>query len=288
MNVRSLLRSIFPKSKPIVQTFNKPVEDVVVILGWAGSNPKNYVKLQQYYHSIGKTTILEITPLFTPNFIRKEQTESLVSIINYHCLSSKNENKSINNDNKSKKLYFHIFSNNGSWTYSSLYFRSKLQHPEKVIIDSAPFFYYNEFEPYDLAVLFSKAITSIVLREPIYYHSIITPIVIYMLTAFFYMDYNIIKKINSDYQLLPEYVKLNDFFRNDSPNIPTLFIYSLGDKIIPKENILEFKKYLDNRNIITSEKFFGEEVKHVAAYFKYPKEYEDVVKEFFFSDDKKL
>jgi hypothetical protein len=213
-------------------------------------------------------------PLFVPTFVfnhyESEIVRNIKEIKGGNNAGNNVEYNAINNsviNNTESKLYGHIFSNNGMWTMSSLLQRKDSPAFDKFIIDSAPEFSYKD-PPLDIQIgKLSRVVTSVILKRPQYEHYMITPLTkacFYILIPTWRLINTIQRLINVN--ILPDFTELNVYMRDNSPAIPTYFIYSKGDLLLPYKYSQEYKKILDDRGIETYEKLFGEDVGHTGDY----------------------
>lgn len=179
----------------------------------------------------------------------------------------------------------HSYSNNGLWVFGELSRRGKIA-PEALIIDSAPWLFYTKLPVIDEARALSRVATSIIMRGPVYYHAIVTPIVQSVLFCSISLG-RFIESIQGPFPIIPDLVSLNKYLRDESPRIRTLLIYSKGDKLIPPECIHEFKTHLESRNIEVHEKVFAEDVAHTSSFYRHPAEYTKAVEDFLGTRKKK-
>lgn len=272
---RRIANYVFPDASPKIHgslNLHSKAKDIVIILGWGGGRQKNLKKLINYYQSKDVSVISSIMPQFVPTFIRSYYERELALAVRKIRSSD---------DPPQSKLHAHIFSNNGTWAFSTLSRRNDLPSFDKLVIDSAPAFYYKRIPVPDEVNLLSRVITSVVLQRPQYEHYVSIPIkaVLYV----FIPTWRLTNYVQSFFgvDILPDYRELSCHMRDKSPTVPTLFIYSIGDNLVKFERVKEFKNSLRDRGVDTSELVFGVEVAHTAAFFKYPDEYIDVLNKHF-------
>eukprot|EP01038_Epipyxis_sp_PR26KG_P007615 gene7615-10369_t len=240
------------------------------------------------------STVLHIMPYFSFKWIQRQYLEEVSSIID-------NE---INVNNKTLKV-IHSFSNNGCLAYASLcrnhFFpidnngQSRNNYNYKLIIDSAPFFRYDETEFLQQTqeiFLLSKGI-SLALKIPPIIGPIIRPIISGFIIASLLgkkiIEYenrfikNIIQLIapnlfdNTSEETM---FVLGRYMKDYSPKVPLLFIYSEGDMLIPVKEVEGFILLMKKRKFSIEELQFGNDVPHVAGMSKKPKEYFEKVDQF--------
>lgn len=215
---------------------------------------------------------------------------------------------------KKKMLTAHIYSNNGSWIFGSINQMIDKYYPKlifnKIIFDSAPYFQYNNhFNIIEYSKGYSRAIVSILLNKPLYYHNILSPIMTSILIFFFsftkliqILEINILEKLfNYKLKLLPNSY-INELYIRDKMKLPEkiLFMYSKGDNLISYNIIQQFqndllhRKRKDNdnnddinnnyKNDFIDEYLFDENVPHTASFFKHPNQYIEKLNIYLISD----
>jgi hypothetical protein len=244
-------------------------------IGWAGSNQRNYRRLLSYYESRGKHVVLQIMPLFCPEPIRHHFEVEIEQAVKRHYEAS------------SSKLFVHIFSNNGSWNYASLCKNGKIPMSHKIVIDSAPSFWYDRVATASQIDSISAVFTSIMMKRPVYDVFPLTNILKVVITRLarvhrFMVDHQ------GRFHFMTDFVVLNTYFRDHSPVVPTLFISSSGDKLVPLKDIASFRDSLQQRGVPVMSVDFGNDIGHTSAFFKRTSEYTKLIDSFFFdlkSDD---
>ena len=68
--------------------------------------------------------------------------------------------------------------------------------------------------------------------------------------------------------------------RDSSPAVPTLFIYSEGDRLVSPASVREYIGHLRARGYNPEEKVYGDKVGHVASYYSDPIGYMTTVQKF--------
>jgi hypothetical protein len=218
-------------------------------------------------------------PLFVPTIIQNYYESEILRNIKQIKLEKSVENNvehnALNNngiDNDESRLFGHVYSNNGMWTLSSICQKKDAPFFDKFIIDSAPEFAYKDL-PLDIQITkLSRVLTSVILKRSQYEHYIITPLT----KAYFYLlipPWRLICTIQKmmNLNILPNHTEFNVYMRDYAPAIPTYFIFSKGDLLLPYKYSQEYKKVLDDRGVVTYEKLFGEDVGHTGDYFIYTK-----------------
>jgi hypothetical protein len=265
--------ALFSKSLPVVKSNNKS-NVVVLILGWGGSVPKNFGRVQRHYESRGITTILHTMPLLCPKFIRKSFEDDIEREVIKQCDTIKKE--------RSDQVVFHVhlYSQNGSWVYSALTKRGNIPTPHKLIMDSAPHLQYTRDASYEASAL-SQLFTSLVLNKAQYYQFPFTPIARGAIFCIMSLSVLTDKLFPFKYHFFTDYISVHKHLRDHSPVIPTLFVYSSGDLLIPPSGVRAYKQAIEARGTPTHEKVFGDEVSHISASYKYPDQYVAMIDEFF-------
>jgi Eukaryotic protein of unknown function (DUF829) len=274
--LKKLANSIFPDAYPRIHAsldLKSKKKDIVVILGWGGGRQRNLKKLITYYQTKDVTVVSSVMPQFVPTFVRSYYEHKIASSVQQIRLEADVPAES--------KLFCHIFSNNGAWSFSTLCRRKELPQFDRLLIDSAPAFAYKRISTSNEVNLISRVLTSVILQRPQYEHPVDIPIraILYIFIPTWRLINHVQKFVGLD--ILPDYPDLSNYMRENSPNVPTLFIYSIGDKLVPFEKVREFKTALKDRGVPTSELVFGVEVAHTAGFFKYPDEYIEVLEKHF-------
>ena len=270
-------RYVFPNAAPKIQkslSLGSKRKDIVIILGWGGAKHKNFNKILNYYITRDVTVVCSTMPQYVPSFVRRYYETEIAAAVQ--------EIRSKDDPSYGSKLCGHVFSNNGAWSLATLCQRTDLPPFDKLIYDSAPALYYEQI-PISLEVeRHSRVITSVLLEKPQYEgHSMI----IFIKAALYafvplWRTINILQKVFKE-NVVTDYLVLNIILRDKSPAVPTYFIYSSGDKLVPSTCVRDFKLLLQARNIPTFEKDFGDEVPHTASFFKHSEEYKAIIDSFF-------
>lgn len=266
-----MLRYILPSAIPVIRRATlvggPSRSPVVLLLGWGGSKPKNLSKLQSYYESRGSDSVVFCMPLFIPAFLRRSLEDGVVSIL-----------RSISGD---RSVHIHLYSNNGTWTYAALVQRPDMPKVDKVVWDSAPYLNYEAPAASLEAAALSRVFTSVLLGRPQYTHPIISPLSQSLLFIFVSLSRALSRLPILGRALVPDLLGYNIYLRDLSPPIPHLFIYSSGDKLLPKQNVQEYIALLRKRQVPIEEVEFGDDVPHTASFYKYPEVYSQYIDNFF-------
>lgn len=270
-----MYKFFFPHAQPIIKKGSKP--DVVLILGFAGSKPKNYRKIIEYYESKKVSIVLQVMPFPTFPFVRsKYEREIEISLKDVIAVSN----------NASPSLFVHAFSNNGAWSYASLSRSGRLPvPPSKLILDSTPYIVGGSMTVLEQAKAVSRPITSILLQDnSCSYHPIWSPIITSVFAVTIHI-HRFIEKHQGKYRIVQDFMNLNRYLRDETPPIPALFVYSTGDTIVPPHTIVDFITCWRRRGLSISTKVFGDDVPHTSAFYLHTKEYKRLVDRFLFEDD---
>ena len=281
---KSIIKYILPDAVPILHRANDGIQRnmLVLLFGWGGSKRRNLNKIINYYNSKGVNVISTTMPLGVPKFIRTNIEDLISNTLSEHRVQYPNAS-----------LNIHSFSNNGIWVYGSLIRRNIIPHPNKIIIDSAPYLVYEPVSMYLEAQIYSRVITPILLRRNEYYHPILSP----LFTGLFTITNGVIKLIQmSNNTIFEDFIELNKFIRDKTPVVDTLFIYSQGDQLIPSKYIKQYIELLrirysrennnkKNNNIIILDREFQDgDVGHVASFYVRSNVYKQYIDDFLFKD----
>jgi hypothetical protein len=168
-------------------------------------------------------------PMLCPKFVRDSFLEDIEREVT--LLTSTNDSK------PPKKFFIHVYSNNGALDYSHLIKRNKIPIAQKLIIDSAPKLNYSRnptSEAKDLSILF----TTVISNGTAYYKFPFTPLMnafLFLQLHFSVITDKLIPTFKNKYFV--NYVDSHTYLRDHTPIIPTLFIYSLGDRLIKPEGM---------------------------------------------------
>ena len=266
---------VFPDAVPRIQAscnLTSTRKDIIVVLAWGGAKQRNLRKLLDYYRTKDVTVVSCVMPSFAPSCV-KCYFEQQIAL-------SVQEIKAADNTMKESNLLAHVFSNNGAWTFSTLCRRKDLPSFDKLLLDSAPAFHYQRLQLHREVNMISRVLTSTILQRPQYQHpfDIFIKSILYLAIPFGGLMNHL---TTYGISVLPNYLELNRYMRDESPVIPTLFVYSIGDKLVPFEMVKDFKNALKGRGVPTTELVFGNDVAHTASFFIYPEEYTDVLQKHF-------
>ncbi len=268
-------RYLFPNA---LKTHNvdNTIKKLVLITGFGGSNQKNFNKLVNYYTSREFSVVTFIMPLAVPLFVRDLLELRLWKTI-----------KEMNVEN----MYVHSFSNNGIWVVGSLLKQQELPQIQRIVIDSAPVFYYEELKVTTEVNVLSRVLVSVILKGPRYTHPIYTPITKALLYSMLYGSklFSAIEKVffpTLQLRFVPDFIELNHYIKDKFPVIPTLFIYSNDDDLVPKEYIKDFidkikPKFIKDGNPELLQVFTVEKVPHVGIFYHRNKEYQRLLDKIF-------
>ncbi|KAK3592152.1 hypothetical protein CHS0354_019444 [Potamilus streckersoni] len=199
-------------------------EPVVLLLGWLGCEEKHLAKYSDIYERKGCITIRYIAPkeiTFFKTELLPTVASKLLDLIQDYNLE----------DNP---IFFHIFSNNGSYVYTNIL---KVLHEDKekklvklqvkgVIIDSAP----------GQRRLHQAARAFVVSTPRNFMMRILMVIGIYLYLFWTGLKCMFMKLYNpKSLEYNPHYVYEN--MLHDSYHWPQLYLYSKADKIIPYQDI---------------------------------------------------
>ena len=257
---RYFVGKLFPDAIPVFHPSSVGKSKLTTLmLGWGGSKRKNLTKVIKYYNENNINVISHTMPLFIPLVLRGYFENKIVEEFKAH---------------QTENFIFHVFSNTGTWAYAAISYRNLLPLPKLVIFDAAPHF---EFEKPSIIVdsqMIGNMFTSVVLKRPVYYHPIITPIIQF---------FRIVGRVSTDFiELITNsknyVIEYNLFLRDKSPVVPHIFIYSSGDTLIHSKSVKNYISILKSRNIpILEDKEFGDDVKHTGSFYTYPNEYQAIL-----------
>jgi pimeloyl-ACP methyl ester carboxylesterase len=257
---------------PLVRRSESKGQPVVLILGWGGSTQKNLKRVINWWVSeLGCTTISHIMPLSAPGFVRTSLEREVVDLV------IQEREKSLN-----ARFLVHCFSNNGAWSYAGLNLHPDFPSADGIIYDSAPLLHFENLPVIERSAIFSRVLTSVALSTPTYHHRLISPLLKMFLVPFMLtQDALLSAQQHLGLNLVPDLLKLNFYLRDHSPGIPHLFLYSLGDELIPFNHVEKFVEVLKNRGIPCDSHIISDpSCSHVTLFRTCPKEYRDVVRNF--------
>ena len=252
------------------------IKKLVLVTGFGGSNQKNFNKLVNYYTSREFSVVTFIMPLAVPLFVR-----DLLELRLWKTIKEMNV----------KHMYVHSFSNNGIWVVGSLLKQQELPQIQRIVIDSAPVFYYEELKVTTEVTVLSRVLVSVILKGPHYTHPIYTPITKTLLYSMLYGSkmFRAIEKVffpTFQLRFVPDFIELNHYIKDKFPVVPTLFIYSNDDDLVPKEYIKDFidkikPKFIKNGNPELLQVFTVDKVPHVGIFYHRNKEYQQLLDKIF-------
>jgi len=269
--LRRLAYLLFPSARVRVTSAVAP-KGRALLLGWGGSVPKNLKKIEEYYLSRNVSVLSFIMPLLLPGFLRDEFEAALCEKLE-----------------DSKLLGVHLFSNNGSWVYSSLSRRGVIPPEARVIFDSAPMLWYEDASIVQEAQGYTRVITSVILRQNVYHHPVVSPVVAAILPIFIAMS-RTVEWLQTQFfywfsihiNIVPDLKALNFYLRDAAPiAMPMLFLYAKGDQLIPPQIVAEHIAALRKRGAVVQEHVFENHVPHTGAFFKEGEAYKAIVDKFF-------
>lgn len=267
---------------PVVHRPSAPSNRVVLILGWGGAKQRNLRKLVQSYSDRGVTSITMVMPLLVPELVRRHITAEAASMLatELKLLTKEPIVEDQCADKADGKYFLHSYSNNGAWTYATLLKQRQLPSmPSAVIMDAAPFFMYEALPIIESAKVFSRVLTSTILKKDVYYQFPLSEVLITLNTVMFAAA-RLIIRVQGDTPIIPEMEKMCVYLRDSAPAVPTLFLYSTGDRLVPPEQVRDFMGKIKSRGVPVEDKVFGDEVGHTGSFFLHPKEYMDSVTSF--------
>ena len=249
-----------PASTVLVSRGARTGTKSVVILGWGGSKARNLHKVREFYEAsdnVGDVISFSM-PLWAPEFIRKALVRRIVEFLPKRGSGT--------------DVVVHAFSNNGTWVYGEMCQeienqgdRSEIQ---KLIIDSAPAFFFEHISLIDAVEKYQPVILSTLLNKDQYRHTVLTPII---KVGLFLVGgaAKIVYRLPLGQYIVPDLIKLSLYLRDECKLIPTLFIYGSDDKLIPEHLITDFSDSLRTRNDegspIEGVRFEG--AKHVSSFW---------------------
>jgi len=257
--MQAIVRILYPNALPVYHQSTS--KSLVLLLGWAGSNRRNFKKILSFYESEGINVITHTMPFFVPQYLKETISRMISNTISKH-------------KQPDSTFIIHSFSNNGIWTYGSLIKNKLIPTPDVLIIDSAPKFYYIPLSIYQRANSIARVAVSVILRTNTYYHWIWSPLttsILYITIAYSDLRDYIKSFFSSKVQNV---LSLSIYLRDESPVVKkTLFCYSLGDEVISSSSVHEFANSWRSRGFVITEKVFGMHVQHVASFYKETDDY---------------
>jgi hypothetical protein len=282
---------------------NRGDHPLVVILGWAGAQPRNLSRLNQFYtEEMGMATATLIIPFPVTAFGKDFLESELCILIERHYAWNRSDQPAQSSataastgggdahsssvvgleSSPSSPMYVHIYSNNGTWAYAGLAQRPNFPRPRALLWDSAPHLFYEQLPMSQDAEIISRVGTSSLLKRPQYHHTLLSPVI--KAAA---MTFLLIQRVTRyaleplGLHLIPDYLSYNHFLRDVSPAIPMHFVYSSGDHLCLQSKIEEFIGHLKQRGVPVTMSVFGDDVPHITAFFKKAEEYKDIIRHHF-------
>lgn len=263
-----IIKTLFPNAIPVFYQHSTKLEiyaknkGCVVLLGWEGSKQRHLKKIASFYNDHAIDCIAMTMPFLVPGFIRDTIENILANEIRKRVRVQ-------------DKVICHIMSNSGSWVYASLMKRNLIPKPKLLIWDSAPFIYVKSSLIQE-ASLISRPVVSIILNQPIYEHYLLTPLVVVSF-IFTLAISRFIKSIQGSVHITPDLIELHDYMIHRSPVIPSIFVYSKGDILVPVSEIDKFIAQLHLREFPVDRKLFDEDVAHTSSFYVKPLEFKEFV-----------
>ena len=257
---------------------------LVVILGWGGAKKRQLEKIRRFYNDeMGVDTIVQVMSFPAPSFVHAHFEDSICELIDKHyasCLVAPCIEKEVHTTTRTlRHPMLHVFSNNGSWSYASLCQRSDFPRPKAVIFDSAPHFIFNRADVLTQKDDLTRVVVSIILQRAQYHHAVLTPLLTPVISVLLYLS-EFVLRVQGSYRIVPDLVSYSLFLRDESPIVPSLFIYSSGDRLCNQSKIEEFIAARRSRGVPCRAEKFGTDVEHICGHFKYADVYKGIVKSF--------
>jgi hypothetical protein len=243
-------------------------ENVVLLLGWSGSQQKHFNKLVREYDSLGMSTVTFIMPPAIPLFARDWLEAYVAKLLKEEMHLT-----------PASKFVVHSYSNNGMWVFSSLMDQGLMRAPNAFISDAAPKFWYEALPHWDGASALSRVFVAIILNKNVYEHPVLTPLLSTTFATLSILN-SLLLSVQGKRRIVMDTIGIHGYARNVLPFPPSLFIYSSGDQLVPPEFVKEFTDALRARGISVEEKQFGDNVAHTGSFFADNKAYMNTVKEF--------
>lgn len=248
----------------------------VVLLGWGGSKARHLTRVRSFYEKDCEEkvdTVISFTmPLLAPELVRKVLIKQIVDEIP-----------------ASGDVLVHSFSNNGMWAFGEICEEienrnGKIAQPKRLIVDSAPAFFYEKIGIVATAEKYQPVILSTLLNRDQYRHPILTPI-LKSLLIFFGVTAKFLYLLPGGASIVPDLISRSVYLRDKCPPLPSLFLYGGEDRLIPEYLITDYidalkKRYDENHTPIQIVKF--ERAKHVSSFWdkETRNEYRTIVKTF--------
>ena len=255
------LRACCPEAEPSLKRAG-PNADLVLCLGWGGAKKRNLRKLLSHYEQKGLTTVSMVAPLFVPRVVGRYFEDKACDLI-----------KQVQRDGGARKVYVHLFSNNGAWCYSNLMLRKDVV-VDKVVWDASPSGFYEYGSVLHEAQQLCRVLVSIVLNKNQYHHPILSPLITLSLVPSLLLiraTHHVGSALGAE--IMPDWIQSNLKLRDKSPNVPSLFMYSQGDELVRPSDVVAFQACLRARGVPVTEHVFDATVPHTASFFLRNDEY---------------
>jgi hypothetical protein len=234
-----LLTKILPDSEIVVRCASAPSKRVVLLLGFGGGSKRFLESFSAFHNERGDSTVAFTMPLAVPGFVRQRLETELAKSVEETRLAS----------GPDTQVCVHSFSNNGAWVLGSLVKR-RLLKVDKLIMDSAPSFWYEPLPVLAEARVYGSIVTSVLCssrgKPPVYFKPLVTPLfyIPLLLSAVVTRLCGLAQMLlfPAAYKqfLVYDTVGLNIYLRDHLPICPTLFLYSTGDSLVTATEVREF------------------------------------------------
>lgn len=241
-------RSLFPNARVVFRASaaaqgtnrKRKTNKAVLVLGWGGASLKNLRKVQDYYNSRAVDSFAFVMPMGIPLFMRDAFEAEIADEIKARAVSSLHA--------------VHIFSNNGTWAYGEMSAKGcLLPNVERVVMDSAPILRYRRLSVLEEVTSYTGVITAVVLRKPSYSHPVVSPLVAAVLAPYCLFSRAMLTLQEAlpalKLRLVLDYPVLNRYLRDSTPSVPTLMLYTAGDRLVPPAEVLAFRDHLAKRGV---------------------------------------
>lgn len=234
-----MLRLLFPDARAVYRPAAKAthVRKVVLVLGWGGSKQRNLRRLLDYYDSRAVDSLSFIMPMGVPQFLRDYYERQVAAELAQRGVESLHA--------------VHSYSNNGAWVYASLcqkandetlrpWLRLALPPVRRVVLDSAPsseFFSAEHPSALREARLYVPVVTSVLLQRAQYQHWWVSPLALAALVPAMLLS-RAMQRLQAalpalGLRLVPDLPALHRYLRDKTPSVPTLLMYTSGDRLVP-------------------------------------------------------
>jgi len=269
---------------------------VVLLLGFGGGSKRFLKSFSDYHNAEGRSTVAFTMPMSIPPTARRWFEDRLAEKLHEVRLQ---EATLAGNAHTSVKISVHSFSNNGSWVLGQLHRRRLLssEHLSEIIIDSAPQFWYHLMPLSREVEVYGKIATSVLTsrrgQQPCYWSPVITPVLwvpIFVSCAISRVLTLLSSALPLSLQdiLATDFVGMNRYLRDEFPRVPTLFMYSEGDKLVTAPEVKEFVELQRAKRAasgmpsdsIWEEVFTEDSIPHVGLWHNARNQYKDAVRTF--------